>query len=105
MAVTQWAAASTRPVLRTCVGCRRRVPVTELFRVVVEPSGAEGNPRVVPDLRRGLPGRGAWLHRSQDCLATAQRRRAFGRALRVSAELDLTAVALLLNAVDGSAAT
>ena len=51
---------------------------------------------LIPDLRRRLPGRGAWLHPDLGCLAAAERRRAFGRALRVSkidAEpLDITAV-------------
>jgi len=41
----------------------------------------DGN-HVVADPRRLLPGRGAWLHRSDECLATALNRQAFGRALR-----------------------
>jgi predicted RNA-binding protein YlxR (DUF448 family) len=40
------------------------------------------------DLRRSLPGRGAWLHRDLDCLGKAERRRAFAKALRIRAELD-----------------
>ena len=39
-----------------------------------------------------MPGRGAHLHPDPDCLALAERRRAFGRALRVEGPLDLTLV-------------
>jgi len=38
---------------------------------------------VVPDPARRRPGRGAHLHPDPACLALAERRRAFGRALRV----------------------
>jgi len=70
-----------------CVGCRKRAPVSELLRVVVE-QGPPGSYRIVPDPRRRLPGRGASLHREQECLELAQRRRAFRRALRCQAALD-----------------
>jgi hypothetical protein len=43
---------------------------------------------VVPDPRRRAPGRGAWLHRDPGCVDLAERRRAFGRALRVTGPLD-----------------
>lgn len=73
-------AASPIPV-RTCVGCRQRAPVTELLRVVVRES------RLVPDPARRLPGRGASVHPTPDCVRAAVRRRAFPRALRSSAPL------------------
>ena len=47
---------------------------------------------VLPDPRRRLPGRGAHLHPDPACLALAERRRAFGRALRVTGVLDTTAL-------------
>ncbi|WP_348536603.1 YlxR family protein [Nocardia carnea] len=47
---------------------------------------------VVPDPQRRLPGRGAWLHPFSSCLRTAVRRRAIGRALRVSGHLDISAL-------------
>ncbi|TVT14817.1 YlxR family protein [Amycolatopsis acidiphila] len=72
--------------VRTCVGCRRRASVSELLRVVRQDG------QVVVDERRRLPGRGAWLHPEPDCLAKAERRRAFPRALRSSGTLDVTAV-------------
>jgi predicted RNA-binding protein YlxR (DUF448 family) len=67
---------------------------TELLRVVVAP-GATGEPvlPVVPDPHRCIPGRGAWLHRDPGCVELAQRRRAFARALRVSATMDPAPVA------------
>ncbi|GAA0899050.1 hypothetical protein GCM10009559_62740 [Pseudonocardia zijingensis] len=43
---------------------------------------------LIPDLRRRLPGRGAWLHLAQECLDRAERRSAFPRALRVAGPLD-----------------
>jgi predicted RNA-binding protein YlxR (DUF448 family) len=74
-------ADSSMPV-RTCVGCRRRAPVTELLRVVVRGGG------LTPDPRRRLPGRGASLHPTAECLQAAARRRAFPRALRSSTPLE-----------------
>ncbi|WP_235529087.1 MULTISPECIES: YlxR family protein [unclassified Phycicoccus] len=52
-----------------------------------------GETRLVPDPWRRLPGRGAWLHPTGDCLEQALRRRAFGRALRVGATAGPEAVA------------
>jgi uncharacterized protein len=40
---------------------------------------------IVADPQARLPGRGAYLHLSQDCFEQAQRRKAFGRALRMTA--------------------
>ena len=39
-----------------------------------------------------MPGRGAWVHPRAECLELAVRRKAFGRALRLQAAVDLTAV-------------
>ncbi|MFD6817785.1 MULTISPECIES: YlxR family protein [Microbacterium] len=65
-----------------CVGCRTRAPRSALLRVVSQ------NNTLVLDERAVLPGRGAWVHPTQECMDAALRRRAFGRALRVSATLD-----------------
>ncbi|SNS07310.1 Predicted RNA-binding protein YlxR, DUF448 family [Geodermatophilus pulveris] len=69
--------AETSIPVRTCVGCRERAPVTDLLRVVAR-DGV-----LVPDPRRRLPGRGASLHPTPECLHAAERRRAFPRALRL----------------------
>jgi len=53
-----------------------------LLRVVVQGGS------LVADEKAVLPGRGAWVHRMDACVQAALRRRAFGRALRVSSDLD-----------------
>jgi len=68
--------------VRTCVGCRTRAPRSTLLRVVSQ------NDVLILDERAVLPGRGAWVHPTQECMDAALRRRAFGRALRVSTPLD-----------------
>ncbi|NJC68248.1 YlxR family protein [Planosporangium thailandense] len=72
---------------RTCVGCRKRVPASELLRVVAIEQGADAF-SLVPDPARRRLGRGAHVHPDPACLALAERRRAFGRALRVTGVLD-----------------
>ena len=88
--------------LRTCVGCRNRAAKSDLLRIVVDESAAGAIRRLVPDLRGGMPGRGAHLHPEPECLALAERRRAFGRALRVEGPLDLDPVREQVMAAAGS---
>ena len=64
------------------MGCRTRAAADDLLRVVA----VDGV--LIPDLRRRLPGRGAWLHPVPECLSRAERRSAFPRALRVPGPLD-----------------
>lgn len=90
---------AVREPVRTCVGCRERAGRSVLLRVVV--SGAGGTPSVVPDPGHRAPGRGASLHPDPSCLAAAERRRAFPRALRRQGVLDLTAVRSYVAAVAG----
>ncbi|WP_121150401.1 YlxR family protein [Microbacterium sp. AG1240] len=68
--------------VRTCVACRARAPRSTLLRVVANGSV------LVRDDRACLPGRGAWVHETHECVEVALRRRAFVRALRVSGPLD-----------------
>jgi predicted RNA-binding protein YlxR (DUF448 family) len=65
--------------------------------VADEAEPAAGRYRLVPDPVRRLPGRGAHLHPDPVCLALALRRRAFGRALRLSGVLDTGAVVDLID--------
>ena len=44
--------------------------------------------RVVVDAAARLPGRGAWVHPTAECLTIALNRKAFGRALRGHQALD-----------------
>ncbi|MPZ66097.1 MAG: DUF448 domain-containing protein [Pseudonocardiaceae bacterium] len=85
--------------MRTCVGCRTRVAATGLLRVVAV------NGILIPDPRCRLPGRGAWMHLDPGCLRTAERRRAFPRALRVVGTLDTARVHDHLAQLDGDATT
>jgi predicted RNA-binding protein YlxR (DUF448 family) len=59
---------------------------TDLVRFVL----VEG--KLALDARGRMPGRGAWLHPDQACLDLAERRRAFGRALRTQGPIDLSLV-------------
>jgi len=43
---------------------------------------------VIPDPHRRRPGRGAHIHPDPSCLGRAEKRRAFGRALRVVGDVD-----------------
>src|SRR5258707_2424577 len=72
--------------VRTCVGCREQAVKSSLLRLVA--SGDD----VIPDPQARLPGRGAYLHPSLECLELARRRRAFPRALRATGPLAVTAV-------------
>jgi predicted RNA-binding protein YlxR (DUF448 family) len=47
---------------------------------------------IVPDPQARLPGRGAYLHPCQRCFEQAQRRKAFGRALRLPAPVETGAL-------------
>jgi len=85
------AAIRTAPV-RTCIGCRKQELAVELLRMVVV-RAETGHNAVTVDTTGSHPGRGAWLHPDGRCLSAAIRRRAFGRALRISGPPDTSAVA------------
>ncbi|GAA8854126.1 hypothetical protein DUHN55_46260 [Helicobacter pylori] len=72
--------------VRTCIGCRGRDSRSTLLRIVVETDG-RGIATAVPDPRRRMPGRGAWLHPDIACLDLAVRRRALARAFRRQVEV------------------
>ncbi|WP_342669777.1 MULTISPECIES: YlxR family protein [Actinoplanes] len=82
---------------RTCVGCRNRAPAASLLRFVAAGSGEAF--RLLPDPGRRLPGRGAHLHPDPACFAQAERRRAFGRALRLTGVADAGLLAEHIRAV------
>ena len=74
--------------VRTCIGCRERAAKRELLRIVARTDAEDhqgsqsGTWFVAPDPRGTAPGRGAHLHPTTGCLALAERKRAFSRALR-----------------------
>jgi len=69
--------------VRTCIVTRARQPESRLVRFV---RGVDG--RVVADLKRSLPGRGAWVLRSRDVLGRAIAQKAFSRAFRNESKAD-----------------
>jgi predicted RNA-binding protein YlxR (DUF448 family) len=71
---------------RTCLGCRSRADKSTLLRVVAR-DGV-----VVADPSATLQGRGAWVHPTRECVEKSITRKAFGRALRVTAALDTAAI-------------
>jgi len=81
------------------VGCRERSAKSDLLRIVAEPPDAAGTSGILtPDPRGRMPGRGAHLHPDPECLALAERRRAFGRALRAEGPFDAGAVQAWIEA-------
>ena len=93
------------PPVRTCVGCRKRASSSELLRFVAVESGP-GSFTAVPDPARRRSGRGAHLHPDPACLALAERRRVFGRALRLAGVLDTGPLAeAIASAVEATVAS
>jgi predicted RNA-binding protein YlxR (DUF448 family) len=66
---------------RTCLVTRAKLAPEDMLRFALAPDGA-----VVPDLRRKLPGRGAWVQASRDAVAEAVRRKAFARGFKAPAQ-------------------
>lgn len=66
---------------RTCLVTRAKLPPEALLRFALAPDGT-----VTPDLRRKLPGRGAWVQASRDAVAEAVRRKAFARGFKAPAQ-------------------
>ncbi len=83
---TQSASSDGSVAFRTCIGCRRREDQNLLVRLALDPTTETRS--VTVDLRRRLPGRGAWLHPDADCLQAALKRRALHRAFRGPVDAD-----------------
>ncbi|MCL2562782.1 MAG: YlxR family protein [Oscillospiraceae bacterium] len=79
-----------RVPMRMCTGCREMKPKAELVRVVKSPEGV-----VALDLVGKVPGRGAYVCRSVDCLKRSRKSRALERVFKgpVSAELEAQLIA------------
>lgn len=86
--------------VRTCLGCRRRLPRRSLQRLVVEDG------RVRPDPAAARPGRGAWVCARTECAEATVRGqgRALRRALRApTATVTLDAAGLRAAFTDRAA--
>ena len=66
---------SSLPV-RSCISCRKRANPAALIRVVL----IDG--KVIPDIKGGAPGRGAWFHKK--CAEVAISRGAFVFAFKTN---------------------
>ena len=69
----------TLPV-RSCISCRKRANPSALIRVVL----VDG--KVIPDIKGGAAGRGAWLHK--ECAEVAIARNAFVYAFKTNKAQD-----------------
>jgi predicted RNA-binding protein YlxR (DUF448 family) len=85
---------TARVPVRTCLGCRRTRPQTELLRIVRTPDG-----RIEPDLARRGHGRGAYLCRREACLLQCVRRSSWTRAFRAPTVATAEAVTRLRDLV------
>ena len=62
--------------VRSCINCRKKDQPAALIRVVL----IDG--KVIPDIKGGAPGRGAWLHKK--CAEVAIARNAFVYAFKTN---------------------
>ncbi|WP_314925358.1 YlxR family protein [Rothia mucilaginosa] len=74
------------PVVRTCIGCRARDEQRNLLRIARTPvtSATEqaDTPPYQPDVAGTMPGRGAWIHPSEKCVAALQKKNGLARAFK-----------------------
>ena len=68
--------------VRSCIGCRKKANPSELIRVVL----IDG--KLLPDIKGGAPGRGAWLHKK--CAEGAISRGAFRFAFKQDEAMDVS---------------
>ena len=73
-------AADANEAVRTCIGCREAGARLQLVRLV-RCTNSSGETEALVDVKRRMPGRGAWLHPKPECWKLAIKRRAIGRAL------------------------
>jgi uncharacterized protein len=73
---------------RMCAVTREVRPIDELIRFVLD-----GNGRVVPDVKRKLPGRGLWVSASRKTVAVAVKRSLFAKGFRKAVKDSETLVA------------
>ncbi|WP_105383826.1 RNA-binding protein [Neorhizobium alkalisoli] len=75
---------------RTCIVTRETCSPEALIRFVAGPDG-----RVVPDLKRQLPGRGCWVKADRALVDRAVQKKLFARALKAEAKADADLGALV----------
>ncbi|WP_117193104.1 RNA-binding protein [Rhizobium terrae] len=75
---------------RTCIVTREAASPETLIRFVASPDG-----KVVPDLKRQLPGRGCWIKPERALVDRAVQKKLFARALKTEAKADADLGALV----------
>ncbi|RDL49339.1 hypothetical protein BLJAPNOD_00438 [Ensifer sp. M14] len=70
---------------RTCIVTRESGSPDDLIRFVAGPDG-----RIVPDLKRQLPGRGCWIKAERALVEKAMAKKLFARALKADVKVDAT---------------
>ena len=80
--------------VRTCAGCRQRDDKDALLRFVVR----DEEPRLVPDIRHRLPGRGVYVHPTRECVRLALQKGGFSRSVRTHVSGDPDEVCALAAA-------
>jgi len=75
---------------RTCIVTREAGSPETLIRFVAGPDG-----KVVPDLKRQLPGRGCWVRAERALVDRAIQKKMFARALKTKVEADADLGALI----------
>ncbi|SHF64425.1 hypothetical protein SAMN02745157_2631 [Kaistia soli DSM 19436] len=73
----------SEPTVRSCVVSRLAMPSDQLIRFVLDPEG-----RVVPDLRRRLPGRGVWVTARKEIVAAAEKKRLFAKGFKAAVTVE-----------------
>jgi predicted RNA-binding protein YlxR (DUF448 family) len=73
---------TARPVRQCAVG-RTRAPEDDLLRFVLDPEK-----RVVPDIKRKLPGRGVWVTATREAVDRAVRQKSFAKGFRLAVTVD-----------------
>jgi len=75
--------SSSREPLRTCAGCRKKLPKRELVRIVSDPEG-----RIIADLKGKLPARGAYVCPVHRCIGKLDKGRLISALKRDDIEVN-----------------
>lgn len=78
--------------IRQCALDRTRSREDELLRFVLDPDG-----RVVPDIKRKLPGRGVWVTATHEAIVRSVRLKVFARSFRRAVTVDPNLAEVVLD--------
>ncbi len=92
--MTSPATSTRKEPMRTCIGCRQVMPQRALVRLAI----VDAPPFVVPDPKKRLGGRGAWIEPRRQCVERAAKKGGFQRALRRGVQVDTEQTIALMRA-------